>query len=77
MVELNNDERLFLKGLKKMTSANDDDVKMIYLLYRSLIDKPELLKEWDDCKCPSVIRSMAFELVIYYMKNKKKIDAKR
>lgn len=74
---LNKEDKLFLKGLKKMTSASEEDVKRIYILYRGLINKPEIVNEYLDCNCPSLIREMCFELVLHYMKNKKEIDGEK
>lgn len=73
MVVLDINEKKFLRGLKKMVDADDDAVKMIYTLYRKLINNPEVLNEYDGCKCPGVIRTMAFELVLHYLKHKKEI----
>lgn len=68
------EERKFLKGLRKLKEASDEDVKSIYLLYRKLIDRPEIVNEYESCSCPSLIREMCFELVLYYLKNKSVID---
>jgi len=70
-VELNTEEKKFLKGLKKMGSATEDDVKTIYILYRKLINKPEVVDEYLNCNCPSLVRDMAFDLCLYVLKNKK------
>ena len=70
MIELTNNEKVFLKSLKKMTQANDDDVKNIYLMYRKLINKPEVVDEYKSCNCPSLIRDMHFEIVLWTLKNK-------
>jgi hypothetical protein len=77
MVELTAEQKTFLKNLKMLSSATEEDIKEIYTIYRLVINKPEIVDEYLNCNCPSLIRDMAFELVIYYMKNKEKIDAKR
>lgn len=70
MVEITQEEKKFLKGLKKMSSATEDDIKTIYLLYRKLINKPEVVDEYLNCNCPSLVRDMAFDLYLYVLKNK-------
>lgn len=72
MVEmiLSNEDKKFLKGLRKMTNVSDAEVKAIYILYRGLINKPEIMDEYKECNCPSLIRDMAFELTIWSLKNK-------
>lgn len=71
---MNKEDIKFLKDLKKLRSAGDDEVKKIYLLYRQLINDEDKINEYQNCNCPSIIRDMAFELVIYYQKNKQKLS---
>lgn len=70
MVELSDEEKKFMKSLKKMKEASEEDVRNIYLLYRKVIDKPEIVKEYESCNCPGLIREMAFELTLFSLKNK-------
>ena len=69
-MELTLEEKKFLKGLKNMKQADDNDVRNIFLLYRKVINKPEIVKEYESCNCPSLLREMAFELTLYSLKNK-------
>lgn len=69
-MELTKDEIKFLKGLKKMKDASDEEVLKIYTLYRKLINKPELVDEYENCNCPSLIRDFHLELLLWTYKNK-------
>jgi len=73
MVDLTLEEKKFLKGLRKLASATEDDVKNIYLLYRKLIDDPKVVDEYLNCNCPSLVRDMGFDLVLWTLANKKEL----
>lgn len=74
MIYLNKEELKFLKSLKKLKTANEDDIRNIYLLYRKLINNPQLVDEYKNCNCPSLLREFHFELVLHYQQNKKEYE---
>lgn len=70
LTNMSKEDKKYLKNLKKMKDASDDDIKKIYYYYRMLINKPELVNEWEHCECPSIVRDMHLELVLFSYKNK-------
>lgn len=70
LIIMSKDDKSYLKGLKKMKDVSDDDIKKIYYFYRILINKPELVNEWEHCECPSIVRDMHLELVLLSYKYK-------
>ena len=67
---LTKEDMTFLKKIKRLKDPSEEQLINIIFLYKKLINDPILIKEYETCGCPGVIRDMHFELLMFYAKNK-------
>jgi len=67
---LTKEDRNFLKKIKRLKDPSEEQLINIIFLYKKLINNPDIINEYENCKCPGIIRDMHFDLLMLWAKIK-------